>query len=66
MTELVEKLYNTGELSDSELKALIETDDSETAELLSRSPAIAGMTAFTAVSAAATKRLTATASPARR
>ena len=36
MTELAEKLYNTGDLSDSELKALIETDDSETAELLRR------------------------------
>lgn len=36
MTELVEKLYNTGDLSDSELKALIETNDSETAELLRR------------------------------
>ena len=36
MTELAEKLYNTGDLSDSELKTLIETDDSETAELLRR------------------------------
>lgn len=36
MTKLVEKLYNAGDLSDSELKALIETDDSETAELLCR------------------------------
>ncbi|MBQ6250397.1 [FeFe] hydrogenase H-cluster radical SAM maturase HydE [Ruminococcus sp.] len=36
MTELVEKLYNTGDLSDSELKALIETDDSSAAELLRR------------------------------
>ncbi|MBQ6168914.1 MAG: [Ruminococcus sp.] len=36
MTELAEKLYNTGDLSDSELKALIETDDSEAAELLRR------------------------------
>ena len=36
MTELAEKLYNTGDLSDSELKALIETDDNETAELLRR------------------------------
>ncbi|WP_303818809.1 [FeFe] hydrogenase H-cluster radical SAM maturase HydE [Ruminococcus flavefaciens] len=36
MTELAEKLYNTGDLSDSELKALIEINDSETAELLRR------------------------------
>lgn len=34
MTELVEKLYRTGELDDDELKALIETCDSETPELL--------------------------------
>ena len=34
MTELVEKLYTTGDLTDSELKALIETDDEETAKLL--------------------------------
>ena len=27
MTDIVEKLYRTGDLSDSELKALIETDD---------------------------------------
>lgn len=36
MTELVEKLYQTGDLSDGELKKLIETDDKETAELLRR------------------------------
>lgn len=36
MTELAKKLYNTGDLSNSELKTLIETDDSETAELLRR------------------------------
>ena len=36
MTELVEKLYQTGDLSDGELKKLIETDDKKTAELLRR------------------------------
>ena len=36
MTELVEKLYQTGNLSDGELKKLIETDDKKTAELLRR------------------------------
>ena len=36
MTGIVEKLYNTGDLSDGELKALIGTDDTETAELLRR------------------------------
>ena len=34
MTELVQKLYTTGDLDDSELKTLIETDDEETAKLL--------------------------------
>lgn len=34
MTELIEKLYSSGDLSDSELKALIETDDKDAAELL--------------------------------
>lgn len=34
MTETVEKLYRTGELSDSELKALIVSDDERAAELL--------------------------------
>lgn len=34
MTELVEKLYETGDLSDDELRALIETDSEEAAELL--------------------------------
>ncbi len=34
MTEIVEKLYKTGDLSDSELKSLIECDDEKTAELL--------------------------------
>ena len=34
MVELVEKLYNTGNLTDEELKQLIETDDSTAAELL--------------------------------
>ncbi len=34
MTELVRKLYTTGDLSDSELKALIETDDEAAAKLL--------------------------------
>ncbi len=34
MTELVEKLYSTSDLSDSELKQLIETDDADTAEIL--------------------------------
>ena len=34
MTELVRKLYTTGALSDSELKALIETDDEAAAKLL--------------------------------
>ena len=36
MTELVEKLYETGDLSDGELKALIEAEDGEAAELLRR------------------------------
>ena len=36
MTETVEKLYNTGDLPDGELKALIETDDEAAAELLRR------------------------------
>ena len=36
MTELVEKLYQTSDLSDGELKKLIETDDKKTAELLRR------------------------------
>ena len=34
MTEFVEKLYNTNDLSDAELKALIETDDADTSKLL--------------------------------
>ena len=34
MLELVEKLYSTGDLSDGELAALIETDDKEATELL--------------------------------
>ncbi|MCQ2460415.1 MAG: [FeFe] hydrogenase H-cluster radical SAM maturase HydE [Ruminococcus sp.] len=34
MTEIVEKLYKTGDLSDSELKSLIECGDEKTAELL--------------------------------
>lgn len=34
MTELVEKLYETSDLTDGELKALIETDDGEAGELL--------------------------------
>ena len=34
MTELVEKLYRTSDLNDAELKALIETDSPEVAELL--------------------------------
>ena len=34
MLELVEKLYSTGDLSDGELAALIETDDKGAAELL--------------------------------
>ena len=34
MTELVEKLYETSDLTDGELKALIETDDREAGELL--------------------------------
>ena len=36
MTELVEKLYQTGDLTDSELAALITTEDDEAAELLKR------------------------------
>ena len=36
MTGIVEKLYNTGDLSDGDLKALIGTDDTETTELLRR------------------------------
>ncbi|WP_295067849.1 [FeFe] hydrogenase H-cluster radical SAM maturase HydE [Ruminococcus sp.] len=34
MTELVQKLYTTGDLDDSELKSLIETDDEAAAKLL--------------------------------
>ncbi len=34
MVELVEKLYNTGNLTDEELKQLIKTDDNTSAELL--------------------------------
>ena len=34
MTELVQKLYTTGDLSDNELKALIETNDEAAAKLL--------------------------------
>ena len=34
MTELVEKLYSTSDLTDAELKALIETSDPDAAELL--------------------------------
>lgn len=34
MTELVEKLYRTSDLTDGELKALIETDSADAAELL--------------------------------
>ena len=34
MTELVEKLYDTCDLSDSELKSLIESDDESAAKLL--------------------------------
>ena len=34
MTEIVEKLYSTGDLSDSELRELINTDDKDAAELL--------------------------------
>ena len=34
MTELVQKLYTTGDLNDSELKSLIETDDEASAKLL--------------------------------
>jgi len=36
MTELVEKLYRTSDLTDAELKALIETDSPEVAELLKK------------------------------
>ena len=36
MTEIVEKLYSTGDLSDSELEQLILTDDEEAAELLKK------------------------------
>ena len=36
MTETVHKLYTSGDLDDSELRALIETDDKEAAELLRR------------------------------
>ncbi len=36
MTELVEKLYRTGDLPDDELAALIETDDNEAAALLKK------------------------------
>ncbi|MBR4627444.1 MAG: [Ruminococcus sp.] len=36
MTELVEKLYRTGDLTDTELAALIETDDTEAAALLKK------------------------------
>ena len=34
MTELVEKLYRTSELTDEELKSLIEADSEDVAELL--------------------------------
>ncbi len=34
MTDIIEKLYMTGDLSDNELKALIETDDEAAAKLL--------------------------------
>ena len=34
MTDIVEKLYMTGDLSDNELKSLIETDDEAAAKLL--------------------------------
>lgn len=34
MTDIVEKLYSTGDISDDELRTLIETDDADTAELL--------------------------------
>jgi biotin synthase len=34
MTDIVEKLYRTGNLTDSELRALINTDDKDVAELL--------------------------------
>lgn len=36
MTEIVSKLYQTGDLSDGELKLLIETDDKAAAELLKK------------------------------
>ena len=36
MTDIVEKLYRTSDLSDEELTALIETDDKDAAELLRR------------------------------
>lgn len=36
MTEIVSKLYQTGDLSDEELKLLIETDDKAAAELLKK------------------------------
>ena len=36
MTEIVEKLYRTGDLSDHELRELINTDDTAAAELLRR------------------------------
>lgn len=36
MTDIVEKLYSTGDISDSELEQLILTDDEETAELLKK------------------------------
>ena len=36
MTDLVEKLYNTGDLTDNELRILINTNDTATAELLRR------------------------------
>ena len=34
MTGIIEKLYRTADLSDAELRALIESDDAEAAELL--------------------------------
>ena len=36
MTDIVEKLYRTSDLTDEELTALIETDDKDAAELLRR------------------------------
>ena len=34
MTDIVEKLYRTGDLTNEELSALIKTDDTSAAELL--------------------------------